>query len=141
MNEYLMILIMAVCGTLFAVGGTFWKPARRYGIPLFLAVIAVLSGVILWKSLAMGFSLIAALSMGYGDRYWWWMKAVVFSAYGASFLWIGSSLWVLLTPILCFGLFFLSNWKPTANVFFWKACEFMFGTLIGITFISVLLIL
>jgi hypothetical protein len=136
-NEWMQILVMASCGALFAIGGTGWKPARRYGIPVLLLVIALISGVLWWKSVLMALSLVIALSLGYGDKTAYWLKAIVFATYGLSFLWIGWSLWVVLTPVLCFSLFCLSNWKITSKDFFWKACEFIYGTLIGITFISV----
>ena len=84
-----------------------------------------------------GISLSAALHLGYGSRTPYWLKAVVFSTYGISFLWLGWSNWIWMTPLLCFGIFCLSNWKPMANTFFWKACEFLYGVFIGITFISV----
>ena len=137
MNEWLMIGIMAWCGILFAVGGTKGKYWRRFVLPSGLLVVSLLSGVIWWKAVAMTLSLIVTLSLGYGERTPYWLKAAVFMMYGVSFLWFGFSLWIVLSPLLCFGLFCLSNWKLTADSFFWKACEFLFGTFIGITFISV----
>ena len=136
MNEYLMIVIMAYCGIMFAVGGTCWKPARRYGIPLFLAIIAYYSHVSWWQCLGMAISLIVALSSGYGSGSAYIKKALVFLSYGLSFLWLGWSLWVVLMPVMCLSIFALSNWKYTTSDFFWKGCEFMYGVLIGITFIS-----
>lgn len=136
MNEWMMIITMALCSTLFAVGGTKGKYWRRYVLPAGLAVIAVLSGVIWWKVIGLTLSLIIALSSGYGSNSSYWKKALVFSTYGLVFLWLGFSYWVIITPILCLLIFRLSNWKPMANTFFWKACEYVYGTLIGITFIS-----
>lgn len=142
MNEWVMILVMSASGALFAAGGTHidgiggQKWIRRFLLPAILASIALLSHVVWWKAVGMAVSLIVALSMGYGSRTPYWLKMVTFVTYGASFLWLGFSYWVILTPILCFSLFCLSNWKPMATTFFWKACEFLYGTLIGITFIS-----
>lgn len=130
-----MILILAVCGVLFALGGTGWKPARRFGIPLFLAGIALFMTDTI-RSAGLLVCLIIALSLGYGESKPYWYKALVFLAYGLSFLWIGFSLWVVLTPILCLSMFWLSNLKLTANAFFWKAVEFLMGVFLGITFIS-----
>lgn len=135
-SENLMNFTMMVCGGLFAFGGTGYKLARRLGIPLFLAFIALLSHVLWWKAMLMGLTLFGALTMPYGERTPYWMKFVTFSLYGASFLWIGTTWWMVITPVICISLFALSNWKYTASIFFWKMCEFLMGTFIGITFIS-----
>ena len=133
MSEYMMIVVMAVCGILFAIGGTGYKWARRFVLPLFLLAFAHT-----WMGLGMAISLIVALSLPYGSKTPYWVKALTFSTYGLSFLWIGWSWWIVITPVLCLSIFALSNWKPLANDFFWKACEFLYGVFIGITFIACL---
>jgi hypothetical protein len=143
-NEWLQILTMTVSGALFSAGGTHipdiggQKWLRRIALPIFLAFICVLSHVIWWKALCLAVTLFGVLSLGYGERTPYWLKAIVFTGYGVAFLWIGFSLWVVLTPILCFGLFCLSNWKLTAKNFWWKYVEFSYGLFLAVTLISVL---
>lgn len=136
MSEWLMIFIMVWCSSLFAIGGTKGKYWRRLVLPLGLAGIALFSHVLWYKAVLMAISLIVSLSMGYGERDPYINKFMVFCLYGMSFLWIGWSWWVVLTPILCISLFALSNWKPTAKMFFWKYVEFSYGLLLAVTFIS-----
>jgi hypothetical protein len=143
-NEWLQIIVMAVGGVLFAAGGTDipgiggQKWLRRIVLPLFFAFICVLSHVVWWKCVLLGSFLFVALSLGYGSRTPYWKKALVFSTYGLSFLVIGWSIWVVLTPVLCFSLFCLSNWKPVAQWFWWKQIEFFYGLFLSITLISAL---
>jgi hypothetical protein len=136
MNEWLMILTMTLCSALFAIGGTKGKFWRRYGIPLLLGGIALYCHEPWYNALGLALTLIVALSLGYGTNSPYWKKAITFSLYGLSFLWIGWSWWIILTPILCLLIFWLSNQKPTAHPFFWKACEFLYGTFLAITFLD-----
>jgi hypothetical protein len=137
MSEYLMIFIMALSGSLFAIGGTGFKWARRYVLPACLGLIGAFYAP-WWAGLGYAVCLCAVLCMGYGERTPYWLKAIIFSGYGAVGLWFGWSWWVVITPVVLFTLFVLSNWKPTANTIFWKAWEFIAGVLIGITFIDCL---
>lgn len=135
-NEFLMIGLMAASASLFAIGGTGWKPARRFGIPLMLLATAYCLHIPWLKCLLMALSLCFSLHLGYGDRTKYWMKALVFTGYGLPFLFIGWTWWVVITPVVCFCLFALSNWKYTAGTFFWKGVEFFYGLLIALTFID-----
>jgi len=136
MNETYMIISMVGSVLLFTIGGTGWKPARRYGIPLLFLAISLITGVLWWKASLMALSLIVALSMGYGEGSPYWKKAITFSLYGLSFLWIGFSWWIIITPCLCLLLFWLSNNKNAADIFNWKFVEGIYGILLGITFSS-----
>ena len=138
MTEWLMIACMGIGGVGFAVGGTGFKWVRRYLMPLLLGGIALISGIIWWKCLAMAVSMIVALSLPYGDRTPYWLKFIVFMTYPASTLWLGLSWWQPITALVCFGVFCLSNWKPTENTFVWKICEFIMGSSIGITVASLI---
>jgi hypothetical protein len=144
MNEWIIILTMSFCSILFASGGTDipviggQKWLRRFGIPIFLSIIAVLSHVIWWKVSIMAILLIIGLSAGYGENSNYWKKLAVFCMYSVPFLIIGWSIWVVITPIICLLLFKLSNIEQTANDFKWKYVEFAFGYLISVTFISCL---
>lgn len=142
MSEWLMILVMAFSGALFAAGGTHIKGIggqkwiRRFGIPVFLFVITRALDVYLFGSIAMALTLCIALHMGYGERTPYWRKALVFAGYGLPFLFIGWSWWIVIMPIVCLVMFRLSNWKPMATTFYWKCVEFLYGTLIAVTLIG-----
>jgi hypothetical protein len=139
MSEWLEILTMTVSGSLFAIGGTKGKFWRRYVLPLFLAFICVLSLVSWWQSSLYAVGLCVALSCGYGERTAYWLKFLIFCAYSGVSLCIGFSWWVIITPVILILLFFASNWKPLASTVFWKAWEFIAGTLIGISLIASIL--
>jgi hypothetical protein len=138
MNEWLMIACMGFGGVLFAAGGTGYKWLRRFVLPILLGGIAVFSGI-LWY-LCLGYALTQAITLclPYGERTPYWLKALVFISYALPSLFFGFSYWQLILPVVCFGCFCLSNWKPTANTFFWKACEFIMGATIGTLVASVI---
>lgn len=141
-NEWLMILIMAVCGAAFAAGGTHidgiggQKWIRRFGIPLFLFGMSRLIGVYIWGAVGMSVLLCVALHMGYGERAPYWKKALIFAGYGLPFLFVGWSWWIIIMPVVCLTMFRLSNWRPLSKAFFWKSVELLYGVMIGITFID-----
>lgn len=146
MNEWMMIALMAVSGTLFAAGGTDipgvggQKWMRRYLLPIVLFSALVLScHVLWWVAILGGFGLIVALSLGYGERTRYPLKLVVFSCYGLPSLLIGFSWWVVITPVVLFAAFVASNWKPLATTVFWKSWEFLAGALIAYCFIGAVL--
>ena len=152
MNEWLMILIMALSGVLFAAGGTHiekiggQKWIRRILLPLSLGIATYYASLKdtekgklkPWQLLAFAF-LSVELHMGYGDSSPWWKKALVFSFYGATSLFIGFSWWVVITPVVLTLMFMASNWKPLATTVFWKAWEFLAGVLIALCLIGAFL--
>ena len=139
MMEWVIIGILAVTSTLFAVGGTGFKWVRRYVLPGLLALGLILLGGLWWKVLIACGALCGALHLGYGESKTYWYKFLVGCAYVVPSLLLGFSLWAILTPILFVGLFKLSNWEWTAGDFTWKICEFIFGLLIGATYIVAVL--
>ena len=145
MNEWLIILTISVSGILFSAGGTHidkiggQKWLRRYLLPCFLAIMAFLSGVNVWWQLCILLALIVPLSAGYGSNSPYWKKVLVFTAYGLPTLAIGFSWWVVIMPVTLTLLFMASNWKPLANTVYWKAWEYLAGTLIGITLVGAIL--
>jgi len=138
MVEWLMIAAMAGSGAMFAIGGTGPKFVRRFILPVYLGVIALLSHIIWWKCLGLALPLVAALSLGYGEKKPYWYKGLVFISYVLPTLFLGFTWWQIITPPLCLLMFRLSNWKPTSHIFRWKICEFAMGALIGITVASLL---
>ena len=123
-------------GLLGAVGGTGWKPARRFLLPALLGVVAILAGCIWWKCLLMTIGFVGAFSLPYGERTPYWLKFLVGCAFVLPTAILGFSAWQIITPVAFIIMFFLSNWKPTAKIFFWKACEFLTFGLVGITVAS-----
>ena len=132
----LMIVSMGLSGILFAIGGTGWKPARRFILPIILGAIALISGVIWYKAVIMAVGLIIAFCLPYGERTPYWGKFLVGCAFVAPTAILGFSWWQIITPICFIVMFKLSNTKGTSNIFFWKAVEFITGSLIGITVAS-----
>jgi hypothetical protein len=143
MSELLMIIIMSVSGALFALGGTEipyfktgFKWLRRFVLPLFLALGCVLSGVSWWQASIYALLLCASLHMGYGERASYLKKFLIFVSYSGVSAVIGLSWWLVITPVVLILLFAASNWKPMASSIFWKAAEFVMGTLIAISLIA-----
>ena len=138
--ELIYILMMSLSGGLYALGGTGgWKLAsklwRRAGIPAFLALSLHFLGVEHTIIALSCITLSVGLCMGYGDSKRWSYRAIVFSTYAISTLFIGFSAWVLISPIASIILFYLSR-KLFQNHFVWKICEFLFGAMIGVSYVS-----
>lgn len=137
MNEWIQILVLCLSTALFAIGGTGYKWVRRYVLPLFLGIIGLFLTT-WWQGFGYVLTLCAFLCMGYGENASLRYRALIFTGYGACSLWFGWSYWLIVTPIVCLALFWLSNWKPTANTFTWKIVESVYGFLIATSFISAL---
>ena len=137
-KEMLMIIAMGTGGICFSLGGTGFKWVRRFLLPAILAILTILGGILWWKALAMGGCLIAALCLPYGKKTPYPVKFLVMCSYFASTLWLGFSYWQAIGLAIAIILFKLSNTKWTQNIVFWKAWEFITGSLIGITVSSLL---
>lgn len=137
-SEMTMIYVMAVSLALFALGGTGFKWARRYILPAYLGLVG--ASVAPWLA-CVGYTITLCLflCLGYGERASWWYRALIFTGYGASSLWLGWSWWVVITPPVCLGLFFLSDWKITSNSFTWKCVEGAYGFLVACCYINAIL--
>lgn len=127
--------MIAICGSpiLFSIGGMFWKPSRRFILPIMLGILLILGGVPALSAIAATICLAAALCLPYGDRTPYWLKSIVFYTYFIPFAWIGFSWWMVIGPIVIFGLFWISNTNWGKNIVFWRVWEFCVGGLIGIT--------
>jgi len=128
-----MIASMGLGGILFAIGGTGFKPARRYILPFCLGVITILSGVIWWKCLVVLFGTMAAFHLPYGSKTPYWVKFLVGCTFILPTIVLGFTLWQIITPVAFILMFRLSNWKFFSGEFVWKIVEFLTGTLIGVT--------
>jgi hypothetical protein len=135
-TEWQMIALMATSGVLFAVGGTGYKWARRFLLPAVFGAFNLYQGVSWWQCLGFTVGLSAVLHPGYGDRANYWKRALLFTGYGVVYFWLGFTWWIVIIPPLFLGIFTLSNWKGTAEAFFWKGCEFLWGVILALAFID-----
>ena len=133
-----MIGCMGAGGILGAIGGTGFKFARRFILPLVLGVLAMLAGFSALKCSIMTLGLIIAFLLPYGSKTPYWGKFLVGCAFVAPTLALGLTYWQIITPIVFIIVFKLSNWKYTSGIFRWKICEFIIFAMIGITVASLL---
>jgi len=136
MKELWMILIMVTGSGLWALGGWRNKVWRRYAMPIVLYGLLFLFGVGWLRGLvAMGI-LCGVTHLGYGDSTPWWGKILVGTSYALpSIVITGLTIWTPLVPLVFLTTFALSRWKPTANDFTWKICEYSVGSVIAISLI------
>ena len=134
--EYLMIIAMGGGGILGAVGGTGWKPARRFLLPALLGTVAILAGCIWWKCLIMAVGMVGAFSLPYGEKTPYWLKFLVGCAFVLPTAILGFSVWQIITPIIFIILFWISNTKWGQFVVKWKIWEFIVFSLVGVTVAS-----
>lgn len=111
-KEYLMIAAMGAGGILGAIGGIGFKPARRFILPFVLGGLALWSGFLWWKSLAMSLGLVIAFCLPYGSKTPYWAKFLVGCAFTAPTLFLGFSWW----QIIAGGLYpYVSAIQSQAN--------------------------
>lgn len=133
MTEWQMIIAMALGGILFAVGGTGFKPARRFILPFLLGGLCLWNGFVWWKCLIVWLGFTGAFHLPYGSKTPYWAKFLAGCAFVAPTIALGFSWWQIITPLLFILMFWLSNLKLTEKVFKWKIVEFLTGALIGVT--------
>jgi hypothetical protein len=138
MNEWLMILGMALGGVLFAAGGTGFKWARRFLLPIALGTVALWAGIDIWRCVSMALGLILSLHLGYGQSLPYWRKALTAVSFVLPTMFIGFSLWQVFTPVSFLAMFWLSNSKYFGRLFPWKIVEFNTGVMIGCTVVQLI---
>ena len=87
MSEPVMIVLMTLGPLLWCIGGTFWKPARRFIWPI-IAGITLVGLTTWWVWLGVVLTMIASACLPYGDRTPWWLKVLVFASLGAHVIWL-----------------------------------------------------
>ena len=138
MPEWLMIASMAVGGIGFAAGGTHipgiggQKWIRRFLMTFLLAGIGLLNGFLWWKCLIYFALLTGVMHLPYGERTQYWQKAIVFVSFALPALIFGWTWWMVISPFVIFGLFWLSNILIFERIVVHKIWEFVTGVLIGI---------
>ncbi len=131
-----MIAAMGSAGILGAIGGTGFKPARRFILPLILGFLGFLAGFLWWKCLIVWLGLTIAFCFPYGQKTPYWLKLLVACTFTLSTLAFGFTWWQIITPLTFIGMFKLSNTKWAGNIFQWKVVEFLTFALVGITIAS-----
>ena len=136
--EVAQIAYMISCSTLFAIGGTsgFNKAFRRYGIPLATTLYLVFVGVVGWKVCIVAVGLCAVLHFGYGENSKPIKRVFVFLSYYIPSIILGFTIWQIISPIVTWVIFKLSNVKFVERHFPHKIWEFVVGLLISITVIT-----
>lgn len=139
MNEWLMILTMALGGILFAAGGTDipkiggQKWLRRFILSIILGVVAYYCGLETWRVIGMSIGLCIAFHLPYGSKHSYLVKTLTACCFTAPTIFIGFDVWQAITPVAFLGMFWLSNNRFTARFFPWKVVEFLTGVYIAIT--------
>jgi hypothetical protein len=136
-EPYILAIIL---GTIFlySLGGMLWKPARRYGIPLFFLGVSLISGSFTIKILGGILALCVALHLGYGQNSNWLMKIACALAISLPVLIIRFNFWIIILPIVFLGTFYLSNRPKWQYIFNWRICEALVGAILGILWSQVL---
>lgn len=114
---------------LFAIGGTFWKPARRYLLPVLLGVVAYLSHVSIVNVILSMFLSAVAFSLPYGNNTSPIFRIITALAMGFCLLVIKMSPLVLIVPAVFLIGMALSN---KFNWFTWKWTELLTGAVWGV---------
>ena len=128
--EVLWIICPPTGWALWSWGGTGFKPARRFILPLVLGLLLLAYGISWLRCLLTAISLIIAYSLGYGEGKSWIYRALVGMSYGASLLWIRFAWWPPILTAMCFvGLMWLSRRFQKIT---WKFCEGTNGLLHGV---------
>ena len=133
----LIWLLVPLAGLLSQIGGTWWKGARRFIVPLLLGASAWIFGGFSWLIIPMVIAQFAVFTMpftlkGNGIKEHWfnWLWVPLWSVLLCSpplilnyHVWPATLILGAILAILCI----LSNLKATERWFQWKLCEFMIG--------------
>ena len=137
-KELYLVFLPAISAILFSLGGTEIsktikgkKWIRRFVLPFILGSACLIAGFTIWQCIIVSIISTLAFVLGYGQTKPYWYKALVGLAYACISLPIGISAWNIFTFGGFLGLFFLSNYKMTKNIFVHKAFEVGIGGLIG----------
>ena len=128
MSKEILWFSLVPISLLSMIGGTWWKPARRYGVPLTLCLTLTLGGIVAYKaimaSILLSIGLHFPITVGKGDIRAWWQYAWVFLLgvlLAATALVVGGS-WIAV--LICGSLFGLLITISNLKLLPWKAFEF-----------------
>ena len=127
-------ILITIVGTiiLYAIGGIFWKSARRYGIPILYTVISTINGSYDLKVFLATIALCGALHLGYGENSNWLMKILYALVISLPALIIKFNFWMIILPIVFLWTFYLSNKFKWQYIFNWRICEALTSGILGI---------
>ena len=132
MTETNILITIVLTILLYSVGGMFWKPLRRYGIPLLYTVISTMNGTYNLQVFLATLVLCGTLHLGYGSNSNWFMKVIYALAISLPALIIKFNFWMIILPIVFLGTFYLSNKPKWQYVFNWRICEALSSVFLGI---------
>lgn len=131
-NKELAWFLAPIVALLSQIGGTWWKPARRLGIPIALVLTLIWLKIMLWRAITCGFCVFIGaclpITIGGDSIKKWWQFAWLFVLgyiLGLSSIFLSYQSWLLaLVPCLTFGILgTLSNHDKTAKFVPWKLFE------------------
>jgi len=132
MTENLILITIIFTILLYSLGGMFWKPLRRYGIPLLYTIISTINGTYNLNVFLATLVLCGALHLGYGQNSNWFMKIIYALAISLPSLIIKFNFWMIILPIVFLGTFYLSNKPKWQYIFNWRICEALTSGVLGI---------
>src|ERR1044072_2309155 len=144
MNEWLMILTMALGGILFPAGGTDipkiggQKWLRRFILAAAFGGLAYWAGIVWWRDLILGIGLCIAFHLPYGSRSSYLIKTLTAICFVLPTFALGFNLWQVFTPAAFLGMFWLSNSRYWNRLFSWKIVEFLTGSYIAVTIVTLI---
>ena|SRR3990167_4523217 len=138
MTESLTLILLIVTPLLYSLGGMFFKPIRRYGIPLLFIVASLLSGSFSIKVVLSILLLCGALHLGYGEKSSWLKKVIYAVAITAPSLIIRFNFWAVILPVVFLGTFYLSNKPKWQYIFNWRISEFLTSGVLGVLYSQIL---
>lgn len=127
MPEWASITLLALGPLLWMIGGTWWKPARRFVWPAVAGGLLVATGSG-WWALATTAGLVGVNCLPYGDKTSWGQRAATFTGYALPGLFVGG-LWWVTVPLACIGLTLYMLLSRRVNAVTWKTWEALAGLL------------
>jgi hypothetical protein len=136
--ELILKLIPATTSALFALGGTGFKWARRFLLPVCVTIVLLMGSKSHWLSLLVGLLLIGSMHLPYGDslKGFAWVRYIVFATFFAPFLLLAITPWILVSYLITSGLFIVSNSKWGEKLVPHWCWEPIVGFLVGICTIT-----
>lgn len=127
MSEWIITGLVSLSGILFAIGGTGFKWARRFVLPIVLVAGGILLGITWWRCLIALPLMIGALCLGYGENHPLWAKVLTILSLGLCLLPLANGANALLTLLipLVFGTGYWLSRKY--NWWNWKLVELSVG--------------
>ena len=134
-RETIYIYLPAISSVLWALGGTYWKPYRRFILPVVFLIFSFIynSKIKLWRRISSCLLAMVAFSLGYGNGHSWLYRFGIGTTYSLSSISYGIGAFQIITPILFFATFYLSN-NFFQSVFVWKICEAIVGFSVGLMY-------